>query len=85
MSASSHGTADAVQSVPGGEFRLGELLVGEGLVTQSQLNEALHWQREHGGYTPLGQVLVKRKMLTRRRAGRGAEWPLPNARGWGMP
>jgi type II secretory ATPase GspE/PulE/Tfp pilus assembly ATPase PilB-like protein len=49
-----------------GEFRLGELLVREGLVSESQLSEALQWQREQQSYVPLGQVLVRRKMLTPR-------------------
>jgi type IV pilus assembly protein PilB len=49
-----------------GEFRLGDVLVQEGLVSHAQLNEALKRQRAHQGYIPLGQVLVKEKILTQR-------------------
>ena len=49
-----------------GEFRLGELLVREGLVTEAQLTDALRWQREQQSYLPLGQILVRQEVLTRR-------------------
>src|SRR5919201_5639350 len=49
-----------------GEFRLGELLVREGLVTEAQLSDALRWQREQQSYLPLGQILVRQEVLTRR-------------------
>ncbi len=40
-----------------GRPRLGELLVQEGVITQLQLNEALHKQKETGAF--IGQTLVE--------------------------
>jgi type II secretory ATPase GspE/PulE/Tfp pilus assembly ATPase PilB-like protein len=51
----------------GGELRLGEILVREGIVTEHQLAAALRWKKENGGFTPLGMVLVQQKVLTRQR------------------
>jgi type IV pilus assembly protein PilB len=50
------------------EARLGDLLVKEGLVTESQLAAALEEQlsRTGTGYVPLGQILVSRKLITAR-------------------
>ena len=49
-----------------GEFRLGELLVQEGLVTQVQLVDALTRQRLQGKRVALGQILVSQKVVTQR-------------------
>ena len=46
------------------EVRLGELLVAEGLITQRQLDAALTEQTSRPDYTPLGRVLVERRLLT---------------------
>ena len=48
------------------EQRLGETLLSEGLVTQAQLHEALREQEAGSGYVPLGQILVRRQLITRR-------------------
>lgn len=56
-----------------GELRLGEILVREGLITEHQLAAALRWKKENGGYTPLGMVLVKQKVLTRQRLDRALD------------
>ena len=45
--------------------RLGELLVAEGLVTPTQLEEALRVQRAPDGYAPLGHILIAQKIVTR--------------------
>jgi type II secretory ATPase GspE/PulE/Tfp pilus assembly ATPase PilB-like protein len=45
--------------------RLGELLMAEGLVTQTQLEEALRVQRTPDGYAPLGHILIAQKIVTR--------------------
>jgi hypothetical protein len=37
-----------------GEFRLGELLVREGLVSESELSDALRWQRDQQSHVPIG-------------------------------
>jgi len=47
-----------------GEFRLGELLVQEGLVTEVQLVDALTRQRLQEKRIALGQILVSQKVLT---------------------
>ena len=47
-----------------GEFRLGELLIQKGLVTENQLTEALARQRLENNRTALGQILVSQKILT---------------------
>jgi dTDP-4-amino-4,6-dideoxygalactose transaminase len=51
----------------GGDLRLGELLVREGLISEPQLAAALRWKQDHEGYVPLGQVLVQQKALTRQK------------------
>ena len=45
--------------------RLGELLVTEGLLTPTQLEEALRVQRAPDGYAPLGHILIAQKIITR--------------------
>jgi type IV pilus assembly protein PilB len=54
----------------GGELRLGEILLREGLVSELQLAAALRWKKDNGGYTPLGAVLVRQKVLTRQQLDR---------------
>ncbi len=44
---------------------LGELLVGEGLISQIQLEQALRLQAEGGLETPLGQILLEQEIITR--------------------
>jgi type IV pilus assembly protein PilB len=56
-----HGVSMEAQASP----RLGELLVGEGLVTPTQLQEALRVQRASEGYAPLGHILITQKIVTR--------------------
>ena len=51
----------------GATVRLGELLLGEGLVTPAQLEEALRVQRENEDYAPLGHILVSQRIVTRDR------------------
>jgi type II secretion system (T2SS) protein E len=43
---------------------LGELLVRAALITQAELDEALRVQQRLDTYTPLGQVLLERKVIT---------------------
>ena len=45
--------------------RLGELLVAEGLVTPTQLEEALRVQSAPDRYAPLGHILITQKIVTR--------------------
>jgi len=45
--------------------RLGELLVAEGLLTSTQLEEALRVQRAPDGYAPLGHILIAQRIITR--------------------
>jgi len=60
---------DAIRGGAPGEaethVRLGELLVAEGLVTPSQLEEALRVQRTPDRYAPLGHILITQKVITR--------------------
>ncbi len=49
-----------------GEFRLGELLVQQGLVTATQLTDALARQQLEEERVPLGQILVNQKIVTQR-------------------
>jgi MSHA biogenesis protein MshE len=44
------------------KFRLGDLLVQEGLISAIQLDEALQEQRSSG--SKLGQVLIDKQWLT---------------------
>ncbi len=46
--------------------RFGELLVNEGLISRAQLEEALQIQKRLKAYKPVGQVLVERKVITKR-------------------
>jgi len=45
---------------------LGQRLVGEGLISQSDLEEALRIQSEIGVYKPIGQILLDRNLLTQK-------------------
>jgi len=45
--------------------RLGELLLAEGLVTSTQLDEALRVQSTPDRYAPLGHILIAQKIITR--------------------
>jgi hypothetical protein len=49
-----------------GEYRLGELLVQQNLVTAAQLEGALARQRLDKDRAALGQILVSQKVLTQR-------------------
>ena len=42
--------------------RVGEILLGQGLITQAQLQNALAYQAQHGGI--LGQILVQLGVIT---------------------
>jgi type IV pilus assembly protein PilB len=42
--------------------KLGEILVEDGLITAAQLEEALAYQKEHGGL--IGQILIDKKAVT---------------------
>ena len=44
--------------------QLGTLMVGEGLITDSQLQEALRTQSELDVYRPIGQILVDQKAIS---------------------
>lgn len=44
--------------------QLGALMVGEGLITDSQLQEALRTQSELDVYRPIGQILVDQKAIS---------------------
>jgi type IV pilus assembly protein PilB len=48
------------------ERRIGELLVTDGLITRTQLEDALRDKQLQASYVPLGQILVERKYITRR-------------------
>ena len=48
------------------ELRIGELLVTEGLITEGQLKDALLVKQTQKSYIPLGQVLLDKKLVTRR-------------------
>src|SRR5262249_10562433 len=45
-------------------LRLGEILIKHGLITDAQLQEALHRQKTLKTYKPLGQILVDQQVLT---------------------
>jgi hypothetical protein len=47
--------------------RFGELLVADGVITQEQLNVALRLQTVARSYVPLGQVLLAKKLITRKK------------------
>jgi hypothetical protein len=47
--------------------RFGELLVGDRVITQAQLDRALEMQMVARKYAPLGQVLLANKVITRKR------------------
>ena len=51
---------------PGAVLRLGDLLVSERLVTQAQVQKALHVQDSSKSYMPLGHILIAQKVITRR-------------------
>ena len=46
-------------------FRIGELLVQEGLLTEKQLQEAVSKQYKKTTYTPLGEVCVQMKFISK--------------------
>jgi type IV pilus assembly protein PilB len=48
------------------ELRIGELLVTEGLITEGQLQDALQLKQTEKNYIPLGQILLDKKLVTRR-------------------
>ena len=48
------------------ESQLGMLLIAEGLVTETQLREALARQSTAGSYVPLGRLLVDQRVITAR-------------------
>jgi len=45
---------------------LGQRLVQEGLISQSELDEALRIQNGLGAYKPIGQILLDRNLLTQK-------------------
>jgi hypothetical protein len=45
-------------------LRLGEILMKHGLITDAQLQEALHIQQTLKTYKPIGQILIEQKALT---------------------
>src|SRR5437879_2619450 len=49
-----------------GSLRLGDILIAEGLATADQVQEALRRQRLSKTYVPLGHVLVRQRITTRR-------------------
>lgn len=55
-------TQDAVVHTLKPNKLLGQILVGNGLITEQQLSEALHEQRRT--HEPLGQILVQKKLIT---------------------
>ena len=48
--------------------RIGEVLLGRGVIDRAQLDKALAHQKEHGGL--LGQVLIKLGYTTEQEVGR---------------
>lgn len=46
--------------------KIGEILVEEGLITESQLREALRVQNGLNTYKPIGQILVDQKVITQK-------------------
>jgi type IV pilus assembly protein PilB len=64
----SNGSVNPAPSTePGGEPRLGELLLRENLITSEQLHRALEAQRQPGKYVPLGQILLNQGAIRRDR------------------
>ena len=54
-------------AIPESEIpELGQRLVEEGLINQSDLDEALRIQNELGAYKPIGQILLDRNLLTQK-------------------
>jgi len=51
---------------PDGAPRLGDILIAEGLATADQVQDALRLQRQSKTYVPLGHVLVRQRIITRR-------------------
>jgi len=47
------------------KLRIGDLLVKEGVITEEQLQHALAIQKKQEAYSPLGEVCIKQKLLTR--------------------
>src|SRR5262245_60495771 len=49
----------------GRDLRLGEILVREGLITEVELVEAMRWKTTTNTVMPLGQILIRNRVLTR--------------------
>jgi len=54
------------KAAEGSEARLGELLVRDGLVTDTQLEAALRLQAASASYVPIGHVLVAHRFISRK-------------------
>jgi len=50
----------------GATDKIGEILISEGLITESQLREALRTQKGLKKYKPLGQLFVDQKIITQK-------------------
>jgi type IV pilus assembly protein PilB len=61
--------ACSLPQAPGASFRLGEVLVREGLITAAQLAQALDRQAAGERYLPLGQILIESGAVARDRLG----------------
>ncbi|MGA1839797.1 MAG: ATPase, T2SS/T4P/T4SS family [bacterium] len=48
------------------DYKIGDILILEKLVTKSQLQEALRHQEKLSGYKPVGQILVDRGIITQK-------------------
>jgi type II secretion system (T2SS) protein E len=57
-----HPSGDAV---PPSRRRLGDMLLEEGLISATQLRDALRIQRETVPHQPLGEILVEQRLITR--------------------
>jgi hypothetical protein len=53
----------SVPRKPGSRL-LGQLLLGEGVITEAQLDGALSFQRRHAPHLRLGQILIQQEILT---------------------
>src|SRR5882672_8283307 len=58
--------SDGAPRRPEGGARLGDILIVEGLATVEQIQEALRLQRLSKTYLPLGHILVRQRIITRR-------------------
>jgi len=57
---------DGAPRLLAGSLRLGDILIAEGRATADQVQEALRGQRLSKTYVPLGHVLVRQRIITRR-------------------